>query len=70
MSKSYLSGAARRSAREEPAEQNAKIPKISSFVKPTDSAPPPMTTKLESNHTRRLGAGFGEGAEKISRTKF
>ena len=42
MPKSYLSGAAKRSAREERAKQIAKMPKMSAFLKPAGSAPPPM----------------------------
>ena len=42
MPKSYLSGAAKRSAPEERAKQIAEIPKMSAFLKPADSAPPPM----------------------------
>lgn len=52
MSKSYLSGAAKRQAREERAKKAAKMPKISAFLKPAESAPAPMTTSglvTESN---------------------
>lgn len=44
MSKSYLSGAAKRQAREERAKKAAKMPKISAFLKPADTSPAPMTT--------------------------
>ena len=50
MPKSYLNGAANRSAREERAKQIAKMPKMSAFLKPADSAPLPMTT--ESAYSR------------------
>ena len=45
MPKSYLSGASKRTAREERAKQIAKIPNMSAFLKPADSVPPPMTTE-------------------------
>ena len=49
MSKSYLSGAAMRSAREERGKKVAKLPRMSAFLKPADSAPSPMITESESN---------------------
>ena len=39
MSKFYLSGAAKRKARQERETKAAKMPKISKFLKPADSAP-------------------------------
>jgi len=39
---SYVSDAGKRSAREERAEQIAKMSKMSAFLRPADSAPPPM----------------------------
>jgi len=45
MPKSYLSGA----IREERAKQITKMPKMSAFLKPANSAPLPRTTELESN---------------------
>jgi len=42
MPKSYSNGAVKRSAREERAKQIAKMSKMSAFLKPADSAPPPM----------------------------
>ena len=42
MPKSYVSGAAKRSTREEHAEQIAKMPEMSAFLKPADSALSPM----------------------------
>ena len=44
MSKSYLSGAAKRQAREERAQKAAKLPKIYAFLKPVDNKLVPMTT--------------------------
>ena len=58
-----LNGAAKRSARVGRAKQIAKLPKMSAFLKPADSAPPPpMTSELESNpvfHQRRGGGSYG-----------
>ena len=48
--KSYFSGAAKRSARQERAKQIAKLmSKMSAFLKPADRASPSRTTELESN---------------------
>jgi len=44
MSKSYSSGAAKRKARQERAEKDAKMPKISAFLKHVDKAPDSETT--------------------------
>jgi|SRR6218665_2224435 len=55
-----LSGIAKRSAREEHARHIAKMPKMSAFLKPADSAPPSMKfinlamMSIENEHAKQL----------------
>jgi hypothetical protein len=62
MSKSYLSGAAKRQTREERAKKAAKMPKISAFLKLADSTPAPTDDYIR--HGDRIELSFDQSRRR------